>query len=130
MFEICTYNPDKPVKASFYIQNKGLHSGRPLEKPRPNCFVVITREPHLFELVYSLYLSRSFERHIIGSVVPFIRINDVRNIVKTGFERFKPEKLKYLKTIREIEQVLKKEEERTKNLKDLKIAIALSMFKA
>ncbi|OFX52343.1 MAG: hypothetical protein A2066_00180 [Bacteroidetes bacterium GWB2_41_8] len=130
MVRIITYDPSKPVTADFYIQNKGNHSGRPLKEPKPNCFAVYTNEVHLFELVYSLYLSRSFEPHIIGSVVPFIRLPDVKNVVAYGLERFKPERLKYLKTIREIDKALKVQQEQTKYYNELKIAIALSILKA
>lgn len=130
MVRIITYNPSQPDKADFYIQSKGNHSGRPLREPKPNCFAVYTNEPHLFELVYTLYLSRLFEPHIIGSVVPFIRLPDVKNVVADGLERFRPERLKYLKTIREIEKYLQVQKEQMKHYNDLKIAIALSMLKA
>lgn len=62
--------------------------------------------------------------------MPFIRLPDVKNVVADGLERFRPERLKYLKTIREIEKYLQVQKEQMKHYNDLKIAIALSMLKA
>lgn len=130
MLRIVSYNPSRPVKADFYIQSKGNHSGRPLREPKANCFAVFTDEVHLFEVVYSLYLSRAFENYIIGSVVPFIRLSDVRSVVFDGLRRFKPERTKYLKMIREIDRFLEMQKAQIKHYNDLRIAIALSVLKA
>jgi hypothetical protein len=64
-------------EGAFYIQSKGLHSGRPLRKPIKNCFVVYTSDTLLFSRVYALFLLRKFEYYIHGSVIPFVRICDV-----------------------------------------------------
>ena len=127
--KIVTYNPQKPVNADFYIQSKGNHAGRPLEKPKPNCFAVYTDQSYLFELVYSLYLAKAFDYYIIGSVIPFIRLPDVKKVIAAGVENFKPERLKYLKMIENVDRSLKQQEEHTAKLKELKIALALSIIK-
>jgi uncharacterized radical SAM superfamily Fe-S cluster-containing enzyme len=68
-------------EATFYIQCKGLHSGRPLKKPIPNCFAVFTDIPNAFELAYAVFTARKYEIYIKGSVIPFIRLSDAKEVL-------------------------------------------------
>ena len=81
--KIYTYSNSSKKKATFYIQAKGLHAGRPLKNPIRNCFAVQTDEKHAFESVYVGWVSRQFEPYIGGSVIPFIKIGDVKNQVRS-----------------------------------------------
>lgn len=83
---LLTYRPTQAVpQYCFYIQSKGLNSGQPLLQPIPNSFIAICSDAdHLqywIALTRALFLSRKFEPYIIGSVVPFIRINDVKQVL-------------------------------------------------
>jgi hypothetical protein len=53
------------TKQHFFILNKGLNSGKPLEHPCPNCFVITSQTEEdkntVFYLCYSLYLGRYFK---------------------------------------------------------------------
>tara|TARA_R110000737_G_scaffold57476_1_gene82823 strand:- start:550 stop:942 length:393 start_codon:yes stop_codon:yes gene_type:complete len=80
---ISTYNTEK---GTFYIQSKGLNAGRPLKTPMVNSFVVKTDIKNAYEIVYSLWKSNVFEKYIVGSVIPFIKIKDVKNIVLKAIE--------------------------------------------
>lgn len=66
----------------FFILNKGNHSGKPMYDPCHNCFVCIcsTEEEKemLYWLVMGLCQGRVFEQYLCGSVIPFVRINDVK----------------------------------------------------
>ena len=66
----------------FFILNKGLNSGKPLEIPCPNCFVLeaTTKEEleKYYWLVYMLWQSKFWYQFHIGSVIPFIRIGDFK----------------------------------------------------
>ena len=66
----------------FFILNKGNHSGKPMNDPCPNCFVCIcsTEEEKemLYWLVMGLCQGRVFEKYLCCSVIPFVRINDVK----------------------------------------------------
>jgi hypothetical protein len=66
----------------FFILNKGNHSGKPMNDPSPNCFVCICSSEEekdmLYWLVMGLCQGRVFEQYLCGSVIPFIRINDVK----------------------------------------------------
>ncbi|MEY3498712.1 MAG: hypothetical protein RL308_381 [Bacteroidota bacterium] len=66
----------------FFILNKGNHSGKPLSEPCPNCFVCICSSEEEREMLYWLVMGlcqgRVFEKYLCGSVIPFVRINDVK----------------------------------------------------
>jgi hypothetical protein len=66
----------------FFILNKGNHSGKPMNDPCPNCFVCICTSEEEKEMLYWLVMGlcqgRVFEKYLCGSVIPFVRINDVK----------------------------------------------------
>jgi hypothetical protein len=120
-FELRTYScRSKP--GSFYIQSKGLHAGRPLEKPIANCFVVYTDTPLLYERVYSLFVGRFFEPHIGGSVVPFIRIDDVRHVITEAL-RQENDFRKELQSIQQVDKMLQCLQEQMKLYKMMRLAL-------
>jgi len=95
-FQIKTYNYKQGKtynQPHFYIQNKGNHSGRALQNPIPNCFVVTTeteeQRESLYYLCHSLKEGQFFKYYIIGSVIPFIRINDTRKVINTALLNYK-----------------------------------------
>jgi hypothetical protein len=125
-FSIFTHNSEKPKKATFNIQSKGLHSGRPLKNPIPNCFAVITEESQLFELVYSLYISKKFERLLIGSVIPFIRIAEAQILIKT----FAPiANKKRLSALAQVDQFVQQSEKKYKTALQLRQVFALEALR-
>lgn len=75
-------------KNSYFIQSRGLHSGRPLRKPIPNCFIVtLTSQEEVnqhFSLTEALFTLRRFEPFIFGTAVPLIRIRDVKAVLDQG----------------------------------------------
>jgi hypothetical protein len=66
----------------FFILNKGNHSGKPMNDPCQNCFVCICSSEEEKEMLYWLVMGlcqgRMFEQYLCGSVIPFVRINDVK----------------------------------------------------
>lgn len=70
----------------FFILSKGNNAGKPLDKPCPNCFVVITNCPQeketLYWLCFGLWQSRYFERYLTGSVIPFLRLTELKSIIR------------------------------------------------
>lgn len=77
LFKVSTYHPSKPVIPNqFYIQSKGANAGRPLREPKTNCWTVHTNIPLAYELCTVLWVSKIYDVHIIGSVIPFIRMHD------------------------------------------------------
>jgi hypothetical protein len=80
---IKTFRPESKLsKHHFFIQSRGLHSGRPLTKSIPNCFSIELQskqeQEKYFYLVQGLYQAKKFQFHLVGSVIPLIRIGDVK----------------------------------------------------
>jgi hypothetical protein len=80
-FHIKTHKPGRTYSAPhFFILNKGLNSGKPLEKPCTNCFVVQTgneaTKNNLFNLSLMLQIGGFYKFHLKGSVIPFITLKD------------------------------------------------------
>tara|TARA_R110002033_G_scaffold169881_1_gene211143 strand:+ start:1633 stop:2079 length:447 start_codon:yes stop_codon:yes gene_type:complete len=70
----------------FFILNKGLNSGKPLNEPCPNCFVCITTnetdKDFMYWLCFGLWKSKSFHYYLKGSVIPFITIGDIKTHIR------------------------------------------------
>jgi hypothetical protein len=66
-------------KPHFYILNKGLNCGKPLKESCPNCFVIAFQKESDVEdyywLAYSLWQSGYWHQFLVGSVIPFFRID-------------------------------------------------------
>ena len=69
-------------KPHFFILCKGNNSGKPLKTPCPNCFVIQfeseTDREEAFYIALSLWKAKFWHQFLIGSVIPFIRINDFK----------------------------------------------------
>lgn len=110
-------------KADFYIQNKGLHAGRPLTKPIRNCLAVDTDVPNAFKICYALYRSKAYRSSILGSVIPFIRKTDVVAIITHAIK--KDHDVKKLDTICLIDQQIKLAYQKIDKLKQLQYSLAV-----
>ena len=112
----------------FFLLNKGLNSGRPMKEPCPNCFTITTKTEEqrntLFYLCFSLQIGRYFSIFIKGSVVPFITIDDTRNVLNKALSNYKEDqwqsKVEKLIMITIYENNLK---DQLKTIGQLKIAI-------
>lgn len=64
----------------FFILNKGMNTGKLLETPCPNCFVIsfYCSEDceHMKAIISSLWRIKFWHQFLIGSVIPYIRIHD------------------------------------------------------
>ena len=114
----------------FFILNKGLNSGKPLEKPCPNCFVCICEteqeRSQLFWLLFGLWQGKTFHPYLIGSVIPFIRIADVKNTLSNAISKMQnqPEKFsKNLSAVRQLNEHAANLEKQIQTLAQLKIAL-------
>ena len=76
---------------SFYVLNKGDNSGKPLEQPCTNCFIVTcataSEREFWFWLSWGLWQSNRFHPQLRGSCVQFIAINDYREVIAAGAAR-------------------------------------------
>lgn len=72
----------------FFILNKGMNSGRPDRSPCTNCFIVTGNSQEEIDryywLSYALWITGRFRYYLVGSVIPFIRIDEVRQLLESA----------------------------------------------
>ncbi len=121
----------------FYILCKGLNSGKPLTAPCPNCFVCICKNEEqkdfYFWLLFGLWKAKHFHQFLTGSVIPFIRIADLKNEVCIQAEKVSQQEKEYKSTVDKIKQLEEKEKAIRQNLaliNDLKRAMIYRHLKS
>lgn len=129
LYRLLSYPNKYPSAPNFYIQVKGYHSGRPLRKPIPNCVAVYSDIPNLFEIVFLLFKGHEFKGSIIGSVVPFIRLSDLKEVIDKGIEKQKPENTQLLEQTKAIEELISASESKINLLKSMQVAICREFLK-
>jgi hypothetical protein len=127
---IKTHQKDqKYSKPHFFILNKGLNSGKPLKTPCPNCFVIQFNSSNEVEKIFwiasSLWKSNFWHQFLVGSVIPFLRIDDFRKdfILKCNTVLNMPEKFnKNFEALTLLEEQQTIFENKLKLIKELKSA--------
>jgi hypothetical protein len=81
--KVFTYSKQYQVKEfDVFILSKGLNSGKPLDAPCPNCFVISCSSKAIANyygvLCYGLHKAKHFHQLLTGSVIPFLRIDDFK----------------------------------------------------
>lgn len=83
--QIKTYKGKHISQPHFFILNKGNNCGKPLTAACANCFVCLcnTDEEKQFYywLCFALWQTSQFEPYLVGSVINFIHIRNVRQVV-------------------------------------------------
>jgi hypothetical protein len=133
VFILKTYDPDKHQNQDykFYIQSKGNNAGQPLLKPKRNCWIVITDIPLAYEICTVLWISKIYENSIIGSVIPFIRVNDYLKITLpylTSHSEYSNTIEQGLISICNIDQLIDTTLSKLKLFKELKIVTAYKLL--
>ncbi|MBS1682205.1 MAG: hypothetical protein JST48_10880 [Bacteroidetes bacterium] len=69
----------------FFVLSKGNNAGKPMENPCPNCFVVIANNvqerEYFYWLCYGLWVGGFFRPFLSGSVISFLRIAELREVI-------------------------------------------------
>lgn len=116
----------------FFIQSHGWNAGRPLKKAIPNSWEVRTQRSADFEIMYIVFESKILTPFIGGSVIPFLRLQDYRNIIapilKNAIHENRIINAHYMQ-IRKIEQQQEQQEKIKKLLQELKKSISNEVFK-
>ncbi|PKB15119.1 hypothetical protein [Flavobacterium sp. 5] len=67
----------------FFILNKGMNSGKPQKEAFTNSFVVVFQNEedceNIYFVAYSLWKIKFWHPFLVGSVIPFLRINDFKS---------------------------------------------------
>ena len=82
-FIIKTHQKDTTYKGNqIFILNKGINSGKPQKEHYTNSFVIMFPDEKdaetVYWLAYSLWKSNFWHQFLIGSVIPFLRINNFK----------------------------------------------------
>jgi|SRR5690606_30447454 len=112
--KIITYNPkNQKSDFEFYALSKGLNSGKPLESPCPNCFVISCRSVEEMDvyrsLLFGLWKTKSFHQFLIGSVIPYIRIGDFKNFVSEQISHLQSKEKAFKKDVQNAKALEQKE---------------------
>ncbi|HOX81968.1 MAG TPA: hypothetical protein PLJ60_06105 [Chryseolinea sp.] len=93
ILKIKTYRTTDEFKNQnhFFILSKGNNSGKPLLDPCPNCFVVtannLEEREYFYWLCYGLWAGGFFRPHLTGSVISFIRVTELHQVIKTAHSK-------------------------------------------
>jgi hypothetical protein len=121
-FSVKTSNIKQEINnPHFYVLNKGLNSGKPLQVPCPNCFIIQSENEEFKEVLYwisfALWKSKAFHPFLMGSVIPFIRIGDYKHLIVEKIEVVEANPIKFAETIKQLSFIEMKEKQLKENLK-------------
>ncbi len=121
--KIKTYKGKLVQEPHFFILNKGMNTGSPNFKPYANCFVLTTetmKELNFYYwLCFALWQTRKFIPCLVGSVVPFIHIRDLKAIIAESEIKVKRNEKEYRKNLSLLIEMDSKGEELAKQLKKI-----------
>ncbi len=87
----------------FFILAKGNNAGKPMHNPCPNCFVLVANNLHEKEyyywLCYGLWVGGMFRPFLTGSVISFLRIAELKQVIKAGQSKVQLRKQALLSSI-------------------------------
>ncbi|ESU28759.1 hypothetical protein FLJC2902T_13540 [Flavobacterium limnosediminis JC2902] len=70
------------AKPHLFILNKGMNSGKPQKEAFTNSFVLIFQNEedceNIYWIAFSLWKSKFWHQFLIGSVIPFIRLDEFK----------------------------------------------------
>ncbi len=120
----------------FFILNRGLNSGKPLEQSCPNCFVCLCNleeeKNQLYWILFGLWQGKSFHPYLVGSVILLIRIDDVTDVINHALKKLhlSPEKFtKNIATIRKVHEHAILIQKQLDTIKQLKQALMFEILK-
>ena len=135
-FQMKTYRDGlTTTKPHFFMLSKGSNSGKPLETPCPNCFMITTatmeERNFYFWLAYGLWQAQGFYPHLIGSAISFLRIGDAKTVLLEAAEKAIKDRSKYLKSLALLQDFDKKGkilENQVRLIKQIKRAIMFQIL--
>ena len=121
MQKITTYTPDqKRSPFAFFILNKGMNSGKPLEQPCPNCFTFNaadqSEKDHYYWICFGLWQSKSLHPYLNGSVIPFIHLRDLNQVINQASEKAQASPANFQKTVEALKILDHQEKQYHRNL--------------
>lgn len=110
--QIRCYHEGSPIpQFSFFILCKGCNAGRPGFKPWTNSFIAICNDQQTFDfyfwLVFGLSQSGKFKTRHRGSVIPFINLCDVRDLIREITPFIYPNWTRYQEILSQLDKLRK-----------------------
>jgi hypothetical protein len=120
-FIIKTHQKNAVYRANqIFILNKGMNSGKPQKEPFTNSFVILFQDENDAEtaywLAYSLWKARFWHQSLVGSVIPFLRINDFKKDFNSKVNEMLQEHELHKKQILMLRLLEQKEDQLHKNI--------------
>jgi hypothetical protein len=136
-FIIKTHTKDTQYnKPCLFLLNKGLNSGKPQKEPFTNSFVIIFENQddvdNVFFISYSLWKTKFWHQFLIGSVIPFLRLQEFKKEFNQKVNALMQEHEKHKKSVAVLKLLEEKENQFLKNLNlisDLRKAIIYQYIK-
>ena len=120
----------------FFILSKGNNSGKPLEKPCPNCFVCLCKDENekqiLYWLFYGLWEGAYFKPFLTGSVISFIRLDNLKEVATMAWAKIELQPQQFNKNISLIQMLNEKDkviQAQIKLIKQTKKALMYQVLK-
>lgn len=120
-FIIKTHTKDTQYnKPCLFLLNKGLNSGKPQKEPFTNSFVIIFENQedvdNVFFISYSLWKTKFWHQFLIGSVIPFLRLQEFKKEFNQKVNALMQEHEKHKKSVAALKLLEEKENQFLKNL--------------
>lgn len=109
-FKVKTFNPKNQIpEYSLFVLSKGLNSGKIVSSTTINCFVLTLSNQadcHVAEsILEAMSNTKTFHIYLVGSVIPFLRINDFRKALKEQLNTTKLANEKTRKAIKSLNKL-------------------------
>jgi len=136
-FIIKTHQKNAIYKGNqIYILNKGMNSGKPQNEPFTNSFVILFQNDEdaetVYWLAYSLWKAKFWHQSLLGSVIPFLRIDNFKKDFISKVNEMLQEHELHKKQIQALRLLEQKEDQLQKNIiliNELRRSILNSYFK-
>jgi hypothetical protein len=108
------------AKPYLLLLNKVINSGKPQKEPFTNSFVVIFDLEqgceNLYFVAYSLWKTNFWHEHLVGSVIPFLRLNDFKKEFFIKSKIMKEEHESHIKHVAALKLLEQKEKQFHENI--------------
>ena len=108
------------TKPHLFILNKGINSGKPQKEPFTNSFVIIFQNEtdceSIYYVAYSLWKTNFWHPHLVGSVIPFLRLHNFSKEFNLKASLMMQEHEEHQKNVEAIKLLEKKEKQFHENI--------------
>ena len=132
MFTLKTYNGQLPDTNRIFILNKGYNAGKPSHKPFANSFVLTTESEDEAQFYYflcqALWKAKQFHQLLIGSVILFIRKDDLCKEIHK-YDKALLSKTDFIKTVENaihLERFIAEKRQQLNKMEELKSAMLVN----